>query len=117
MAEFQGMSSTEVILDGSSQQAVPGIKGDMLRTQLIVQNNSTDSNASITIFKGTNPISADGQGITLLPNFSFVEATDSGFVCYQGPIQVKCADSTTGVAQITEGFVSRKSEDRVYGWN
>lgn len=54
------------------------------RSQLIITN--TSAAAVVTITKGSNPAVA-GEGIRLNPSGSYLESTDSGFLCWQDEVQ------------------------------
>jgi len=87
----------------TSTNIVPATSTTMIRTMLCITNTSPAS--IITVSKGDNPAVAD-QGIRLLPNGSYVESSDSGFMCWQGSIQ-GIAD-VAGTVAIVEQFEVRR---------
>jgi hypothetical protein len=69
------------------------------RTMFVITN--TDAAAVVTICKGVAAAEADA-GIRLLPSGYYFESNESGFECWQGPIQV-IADAG-GTVSVVETF-------------
>ncbi len=97
----QGTANRLVTIGATSTEVVPAVSSSgMRRTQLIIVNSSAAANA--TIAKGE--VSAViNQGILLLPNGSYVEATDGGYDCWQGAVQAIA--SAAGTLSIVESFI------------
>jgi hypothetical protein len=83
----------------TSTQAAPDRTGILKRTQLIITN--TSAAAVVTIAKG-NVAAIQNYGIVLQPNGTYVEATDGGYICWQGPIQA--VSNAAGSIAIVESF-------------
>jgi len=70
------------------------------RTMLSITN--TSAAAVITIAKG-EVVAVAGAGIRLQPNNVYTESNDSGFRCWQGPIQIVAdAAGTIGIVETFE---------------
>lgn len=80
----------------------PCVAAGLRRTQMIITNSSAA--AVVTIAKGDTAAIAN-KGIPLQPNGTYVEADDSGFRCWQGPVQV-IASAAGGQVSVTESFVA-----------
>jgi len=88
--------SGSVSVSATSTQACGKVMGGFQRMQLIITN--TSATATVTISKGLNPAVAS-SGIKLPPNGSYLESTDSGFICWQDEVQV-VADAAGTVAVV-----------------
>lgn len=88
--------SGSVSVSASSVQACNKVQGGFRRMQLIITN--TSAAAVVTISKGLNAAVA-GSGIRLPPNGSYLESTDSGFICWQDEIQA-VADAAGTIAVV-----------------
>jgi hypothetical protein len=97
---IQSSSNRSVTTSGTSTQAVTEVTGGMKRTQLIITN--TSAAAVVTIAKG-DTVAVAGVGIRLQPNSAYVEATDGGYVCWQGNVQV--VSDVAGSVAVVESFV------------
>jgi hypothetical protein len=97
---FQGSAHKSETITTASKQILPRIIGGLTRTQLIITNTSTTATATIT--KGET-IAVAGQGVVLQPNQSYIEATDGGYICFQGEVQA--VGSANGTLSITESFI------------
>jgi hypothetical protein len=95
----QSSSQSSVTIGASSVQAIPDRSGILKRTQLVITNTSAASVATIT--KG-NVVAVAGVGIILQPNGTYIESTDGGYVCWQGPVQV--VGNGAGTISVVESF-------------
>lgn len=95
----QSSSQSSVTISATSVEAVPVRAGILKRTQLIVTNTSAAAVATIT--KG-NVVAVSGVGIQLQPNGTYVESTDGGYTCWQGPVQV--VGTAAGTISVVESF-------------
>ena len=98
---FQGTNDTQVTTSTTSIQAIgnAGATG-LTRTQIIICNVG----ASIVTIRRGETAAIQNQGIVLNPTQNYVEATDGGYTCYQGAVQV--ISNAAGSVAISEGFVS-----------
>ncbi len=93
---------TQIVRNGSvtigatTTRACMAVMVGYKRTQLIITN--TSAAAVATIVKG-NQAAVANAGIRLPPNGSYLESTDSGFMCWQGEVQV-IADAAGTVAVV-----------------
>lgn len=85
-----------VTVSATTTQACNRVVGGYTRTQLVITN--TSAAAVVTLTKGMNAAIA-GEGIRLSPGSSYLESTDSGFMCWQDEIQV-VADAAGTVAVV-----------------
>ena len=88
--------SGSVAVSATTTQACNRVVGGYTRTQLIITN--TSAAAVVTITKGMNAAVA-GEGIRLSPGSSYLESTDSGFLCWQEEVQV-VADAAGTIAVV-----------------
>jgi len=88
--------SGSVSVSATSTQACNRVLGGYRRIQLIITN--TSAAAVVTLSKGLNAAVASA-GIRLPPNGSYLESTDSGFVCWQEEIQA-VADAAGTIAVV-----------------
>ena len=88
--------SGSVVVSATTTQACNRVVGGYTRTQLIITN--TSAAAVVTITKGMNAAVA-GEGIRLSPGSSYLESTDSGFLCWQEELQV-VADAAGTIAVV-----------------
>ena len=89
--------NSSVSVSATSTTAIPAVMGAMRRSQFIITN--TSAAAVVTIAKGEVSATA-GAGIRLSPGSSYLESTDSGFMCWQGAVQaVADAAGTIAVVQ------------------
>ena len=89
--------SGSVAVSATTAQVCNKVVGGFFRTQLIITN--TSAAAVVTITKGMNAAIA-GEGIRLSPGSSYLESTDSGFLCWQDEIQaVADAAGTVSVVE------------------
>lgn len=98
----QGSNNFQITVNGSSVQILKPITGELRRTQIIITNIST-LGQKITIAKQENTAVAN-EGIVLNQGEHYVEATDGGYLCYQGSVQA-IASAAAGALAITESFV------------
>jgi len=100
----QGSRNFQITVNDSSVQILAPITGELQRTQIILTNIST-TGQKITIAKQDNAATAY-EGIVLNQGEHYVEASDGGYLCYQGAVQA-IASAAAGSLAITESFVGR----------
>jgi len=88
--------NSSVSVSATSVQACNKVLGGYKRIQLIITN--TSAAAVVTITKGSNAAIA-GAGVRLPPNGSYLESTDSAFICWQDEIQA-VADAAGTIAVV-----------------
>jgi len=96
----QQTRSSTVTVSATSQQVCPQISGGFKRTQLMIF--PLTAGVTVTIDKSDNAAVAN-QGIVLVANQPYVEATDGGYICWQGPVQ--CVASGAGSISVVESFI------------
>lgn len=84
----------------TSSEIMHRVGGKYRRTQMIISN--TSAAAVITLRKGDDA-SVSGEGIQLLPNGTYAEATDGGYECWQGAVQA--IGDIAGTLGIVESFI------------
>ena len=87
-------------VSSTSTQICEQASADNPRTQLII--TPTTAGVTVTIAKG-NVAAVSLSGTVLLQNQPFVEATDGGYTCWQGPVQAVATGP--GAVAITESFM------------
>lgn len=97
--DINGSNPRTVSVNVTSVELTPSRLAKNRRKQLIVTNLT--AGVTVTITKGDGDAVAN-NGIVLSQNQSYIEATDSGFACYQGPYQVVA--SGAGTVAISEDF-------------
>lgn len=101
MVQAQVTNNSLITIGATSATVLPERSGQMKRTQLIITANTVG--VVVTIAKGDQPAVAN-YGIMLQPTGSFVEATDGGYICWQGAVQV--IGSAAGTVSVVESFQS-----------
>jgi len=96
----QSVRNESVSVSATSTQIAPKRPLNLRRTQVIIIN--TSAAAIVTIAKGEVSAVAN-NGIRLLPNGSYAEATDGGYTCWNGAIQA--ISDIAGTISITENFI------------
>lgn len=99
MAGAQYTANNSATIGATSTTILPERAGVLRRAQFIITNTSAAAVATIT--KGDIPAIAN-TGIILQPNGSYLESTDSGFICWQGAIQA--VGSAAGTLSVVETF-------------
>jgi hypothetical protein len=82
----------------TSQEIAPERAGYVKRTQLIITNSGANA---VTITKG-NVAAIANIGIIIQPNGTYIEASDGGYLCWQGAVQAVSTAGTT--LSIVESF-------------
>jgi hypothetical protein len=95
----QNTRNESITIGATSVQVAPTVNKSVKRSQLIITN--TSAAAVATVVKG-DLVAVSGVGIILQPNGVYIEATDGGYTCYQGPIQ--CVGNGAGTVVIVETF-------------
>jgi len=67
------------------------------RKTLVIRNVSTDATSEITIVLG-NAVATAGSGIVLRQFDTYVESTDAGYECWQGPVNTICNNANGTLA-------------------
>jgi hypothetical protein len=98
---YQGTQNTTFTTSATSAQCLPARSGNLRRTQLII--TSLTAGVTTTLAKGSVPAIAN-SGIILTQNGVWSEATDGGYICWQGEVQVVA--SAPGSISIVESFQS-----------
>lgn len=97
---YESSPVDSITVGTSSVNLLAEVPINQRRSQFIICNTSTTQKITIAK-KGT---SAElGKGIVLNPSGSYAESTDSGYKCYQGPVQA-ISDVAGGTVSITESF-------------
>lgn len=68
----------------TSTEILHNVMGNQKRIEFAITN--TSSTQDIYLFIG-NIAAVSGAGIKLTPNYSFIQSTDAGSQCWQGPVQ------------------------------
>ncbi len=89
--------NSSVTIGAATVQACSKVMLGYRRAQLIITNTSAAAVATIAL---GDIAAVAGAGIRLPPNGSYLESTDSGFMCWQGAIQI-IADAA-GTAAVVE---------------
>lgn len=84
----------------ASAQLMPMRSFGLVRTQIVITNVSASN--TITLTKG-DVVAVANQGIVLLPYMSYIESSDGGYTCWQGPMQCVASAATTSVS-VVEAF-------------
>lgn len=101
LGQYQGSSNRNISLGATtSTEIIPAVSSQrVVRTQMIITN--TSAAATVTIAKQSTAATANA-GIPLLPNGTYLEATDGGYICYQGAVQAY--GTVAGSVAIVESF-------------
>jgi hypothetical protein len=99
MEKAQYTANSSATIGATSSAILSERSGRLKRTQFIIINTSAAAVATIT--KGDQPAVAN-TGIILQPNASYLESTDSGFICWSGALQA--IGTAAGTLSIVETF-------------
>lgn len=105
MAYAKQYSSTSAPTVGAtSVQVLPERTGKLVRTQLIITNTTSSPNTTyFTVVKGDTSATL-GRGIILSVGAAYLEGSDGGYLCWQGPVQVIGSDAN-GTISVVESFI------------
>lgn len=93
-----------VTLSGASVEIAPLRKK---RISIVIVNTGT---SSVTIAKGDIAAVAN-EGIVLQPNGVYADSSETGYECWQGPIQA-IGSTTLAVAETVDEGVSVQAQER-----
>jgi hypothetical protein len=91
-------SNDSVSIDTTSINVLPARDGiNFIRTQFSISNTSAAAVATVAV---SEVAAVAGVGYPLQPKQAYLESSDSGFKCWQGPVQV--VSDVAGTVAVTE---------------
>lgn len=98
----QAVRNETVSVSGTSVPIMSLVPSGAIRTQFAIIPLS--AGVTVTIAKGDQAAVANA-GIVLIQNQPYVEATDGGYICWQGPVQIVA--SGAGSVAVMESWVQQ----------
>jgi hypothetical protein len=91
---YEPTRNEQIIVTNSSSVILPAnTSQNDKRKSFVLRNTSTVAAERITIHLGSGQ-AVDKQGIVLLPNETYYEATDLALECWQGDITAICSNAS-----------------------